>query len=115
MAVLPSRNNEDYSPVLYDDKNHLHGFLGRGQPLPKDYRSGIFTGYQILTPRARAYLKPIVQSVIDGFYVTALKNRLKISVYPFKGRWIDLGTKKQYMAFLKDVEMKKVKLESFTK
>lgn len=113
MAVQASRNNRDYSLVLYDDQKRLHGFLGKGQPIPKNYFSGIFTGYQVLTARARAYLKPIIQSVIDGFYLPALKNRERISVFPFEGRWIDLGTKEQYLAFRKDIEMKKVKLELF--
>jgi len=114
MSVKPSRNNKDYSLVLYDEQNRLHGFLGKGQPIPKNYFSGIFTGYQVLTAKARAYLKTLVQSVIDGFYLPALKDGEKISVFPFTGKWIDLGTKEQYLAFRKDVEMKKVNLEFFT-
>lgn len=115
MAVQPSKNNKDYSLVLYDEQNRLQGFLDKGQPIPKNYSSGIFTGFQILTPRARAYLKPVVQSVIDGFYNPALHDGEKISVFPFSGMWIDLGTKAQYLAFKKDIKSKRVKLESFTK
>lgn len=74
MAVYPSRNNKDYSLVLYDNKNNLCGFLGKNKSIPEEYNGGIFTGYQILTPAARDYLKPLkddqpkIQSIISGFY-----------------------------------------------
>lgn len=113
MAVTPSKNNRDYSLVLYDGQNRLLGFLGKGATIPENCRCGIFIGYQVLTPPARAYLKPQVQSIIDGFYRPALARRDPITVFPFEGEWIDLGTREQYLTFKRDLQSRGIDLNTF--
>ncbi|MFQ5584227.1 MAG: NDP-sugar synthase [Calditrichia bacterium] len=113
MAVMPSRNNRDYSLVVYARENHLRGFLKRNQPIPEDYHSGIFTGFQILTPEARHYLKPEPQSIMSAFYRRAMEEGKDIQIYTFNGVWIDLGTKDQYLAFKNSLENHQVNLAPF--
>ena len=115
MAVLPSHNNRDYSLVLFDEENNLAGFLKKNEAIPPRCQSGIFTGYQILTPQARAYLKPVKQSVISEFYVKALGEGKTIKVYPFNGRWIDVGTKEFYASLVKKIHSGQEDLEAFMK
>ena len=100
MAVLPSKDNRNYSLVLYDDNCRIRGFLRKGEtPLP-DLHTGIFTGYQILSPAARRYLQPVFSSVIDAFYQPAIRNNETVCAYLHTGKWIDLGTREQYLKLL---------------
>ncbi|RMF58458.1 MAG: nucleotidyltransferase family protein [Calditrichaeota bacterium] len=96
MAIYPSTNTRDYTLVVFDNENQLVGFLPRNATLPKGLKSGIFTGYQILTPEARSYLTPHPQSIITAFYQQALKEDLPIKVFPVQGNWIDVGTRELY-------------------
>jgi NDP-sugar pyrophosphorylase family protein len=112
MAVLPSKNNRDYSLVVYDHNNNLKGFLKREQPIPQEFNSGIFTGHHILTPQARKYLKPEFQSVMSELYSPALRDNQKVKIYPFNGEWIDLGTKRQYLDFKNEIQEKEIVLSS---
>lgn len=115
MAVLPSRNNRDYSLALFDAENNLAGFLKKNDAIPSPYQSAIFTGYQILTPQARAYLKPVNQSVIEELYKRALKEGKTVKVYPFSGRWIDVGTKEFYHSLVEKVRSGEEDPEAFMK
>jgi len=100
MAVLPSTDNRNYSLVLFDDEGRIHGFLRKGDAPPANLHTGIFTGYQILSPTARQYLQPAFSSVIEKFYQPAIRNGENICAYRHTGKWIDLGTKEQYLKLL---------------
>ncbi|NOX36347.1 MAG: nucleotidyltransferase family protein [Calditrichaeota bacterium] len=112
MAVFPSRNNRDYRLVIYDDWNRLKGFLPRSRPLPESDLTGIFMGYAILSPAARAYLTPRPQSVIDAFYLPALQNKEPLFVYPFRGQWYDVGDKSSYLNIRQKIQEGQISLET---
>lgn len=103
MAVLPSRDNRNYSLVLYDNEGRIHGFLRKGETPPPGLHSGIFTGYQILSPAARRYLQPVFSSVIDAFYRPAIRNGETVCAYLHTGKWIDLGTREHYLKLMNDL------------
>ena len=113
MAVLPSTNNRDYSLVVYDHENKLWGFLAKDAEIPKPFISGIFTGYHILTPQARGYLQPQQQSIITRFYSKALREGKPIKIFPFHGRWLDVGTEAFYRSVREKVQKGEISLSSF--
>jgi len=113
MAVQPSSNHRDYSLALFDAANSLKNFLGKNEEIPRDVHAGIFTGYQILTPGARAYLKPENQSIITELYRKALGRGERIAVFPFTGRWIDVGEREFYLALLQKIRAGEVDLADF--
>jgi hypothetical protein len=76
MMVIPSINNHDYSLVLFDKEYNLVGFLGKDETIPNDVYPGIFNGYQILSPGARSYLKPVPQSIIRNLLSVNFIRRL---------------------------------------
>jgi NDP-sugar pyrophosphorylase family protein len=115
MAVLPSRNNRDYSLVLYDAENNLIGFLLKNQKIPLGCKTGIFMGFQILNPEARSYLTPEPRSIISAFYLPSLNEEKKIKVFNHPGNWIDLGSKQQYLSFIEEIHQNKIELEQFMK
>lgn len=104
MNVLPSRNNFDYSLVLYDEQQNLQRFLLRRNPFPPRLQSGIFTGHQILSPTARAYLKAENQSIISELYVRGIEENQTVKVFRFDGQWIDIGTSDFYCDFVRRIE-----------
>ncbi len=114
MAVLPSGNNWDYSLVVFDEENNLHGFLAKNEKIPPSLHSGIFIGYQLLTPEARRYLSQTPQSIITEFYSRALQGDKPLKIYPFNGRWIDVGTEAFYLSLRKKIQNGEINLETFT-
>lgn len=115
LAVQPSSNHRDYSLALFDAANSLKGFLGKNEEIPGEVHAGIFTGYQILTPGARAYLKPENQSIISELYRKALGRGERIAVFPFSGRWIDLGEREFYLSLLQKIRSGEVEVTDFIK
>ncbi len=113
LAVQPSANRRDYSLALFDAGNSLKGFLGKNEAIPRDVHAGIFTGYQILTPGARAYLKPENQSIITELYRKAVGRGERIGVFPFTGRWIDVGEREFYLSLLQKIRAGEVDLADF--
>ncbi len=96
MALLPSRDFRNYGLVIYTQQNRIESFQLRNQPIPPGALSGIFTGYQILSPDARSYLVARASSIISSFYLKALYDRQPIAAYLHDGEWVDVGTKPQY-------------------
>lgn len=113
LAVLPSLNVTDYSLVLYDQRQRLKGFHPKKEPLPAGARSGIFTGFQILTPRARDYLAPRNMSIIDALYQKALADGEKVMVYPYSGGWLDIGTAEFYRQIVERLRRGEIKLQEY--
>lgn len=113
MAVLPSRDTENYSLVIYQPEGWVRGFLRKNSPLPPDVHTGIFTGHQILTPEARRYLRPQPQSIIEHLYRPALQQGQPIAAFPFTGTWVDLGTREQYVRFRERLQSGTVDLGEF--
>lgn len=114
MAVLPSENNRDYSLVVYDEENNLRGFLARDEKIPASLHSGIFIGYHLLTPEARRHLSPAPQSIITKFYSRALQDGKPVKIYPFNGKWIDVGTESFYLTLREKIKDGEINLASFT-
>ncbi len=113
MAVLPSGNNRDYSLVVFDGENNLRGFLARNEKIPAALHSGIFIGYHILTPEARTHLSPKPQSIITEFYSRALQEGKPLKIYPFSGKWIDVGTEAFYLSLRKKIQDGEINLATF--
>jgi mannose-1-phosphate guanylyltransferase len=112
MVIKPSKNVRKYTQVYYNSEKVIIAFAtDKIEPVTGD--SGIFTGFQILSPEARSYLKREPSSVIQDFYIPAIKNKQKISAYLHRGSWIDLGTKDRYLKFYKKISTSKFKLEKF--
>ena len=115
LAVYPSQDNQNYSLVTFNEDQVLTGFLKKGETIPGRVKTGIFMGFQILSERARQYLKPYYSSIIEDLYLNALRNGYKISVYIHQGIWYDLGTKQNYKDFLESIERNPGLLEEFYK
>jgi mannose-1-phosphate guanylyltransferase len=115
MAVYPSDDNINYSLVTYDNDQMLTGFLKKGQAAAKGVNTGIFMGFQLLSEKSQHFLKPYYSSIIEDLYLYALRNGYRIPVYLHKGIWYDLGTKQNYMKFLKNIEHNPGLLEKFYK
>ncbi len=113
MSVLPSENNIDYTLVKYTSQNELAGFLDFGEALPENLLTGIYMGYQILSPQARRYLRPEFQSVINRFYKKAIEQQKKINIYPFLGSWIDVGTESFYHSIREQIKHGELDLKKF--
>lgn len=114
MAVFPSQNNKDYSLVLLEDAYNVRGFLGKGQAVPSNLKTGIFTGYQILAPEARAYLHPRFSSVITDFYQPAIQKGQEIGAFLHSGTWIDLGTREQYSEVTEKINSGELRIRDFS-
>ncbi len=113
MAVFPSRNYQDYNLVIFDKAFHHRGFLGKGNPPGEKMQTGIFMGYQILTPQARKYLRPEFSSIITDFYLPALAEEQPLSVYVHRGEWVDLGTGDLYHQVNSRIKKREIALEQF--
>lgn len=113
MAVVPSQKYRQYSLVLFDETGKLHGFSGKNKLPPGDLISGIFTGYQILTPEARRYLRPEFSSVITHFYRPALQQKERINIFLHHGKWFDVGTKERYLRIRNQFENDKLDFQDF--
>ncbi len=113
MALLPSQNHRDYGLVLYDQHQRIQGFLAKGAPIPAQLNTGIFTGFQILTPQARRYLRAEPQSIISEFYRAALSRGEPIHAFLHRGQWIDIGTEEFYGNIKNRVENGDLNLEPF--
>lgn len=113
MVAIPSRNNRDYGLLLFDEKKNLREFMVKKQEIPRRWQSGIFIGYQVLSPEARAYLKSEKQSIISRFYMEALKAGEPLKVMLFHGQWIDIGTEKYYYSFVDKVKSHEIDLKDF--
>ncbi|MFZ0391703.1 MAG: nucleotidyltransferase family protein [Calditrichia bacterium] len=114
MAVKPSTDTARYSLALFNEKNQLRGFLPKGGPIPENLQSGIFTGFQLLSPRARHFLRPVFSSVISDFYELALQQQKPVHVYLHKGIWLDVGTKAQYLHLNEKAETDGLDMPQFT-
>lgn len=113
MHVLPSQNNDDYTLVLFGVQNRLNRILGRHKAIPEELHSGIFTGYQLLTPEARAYLKPVKQSIITNLYLQGVEDGKVINVFPHQTRWLDIGTALFYQHLLAQIKAGELDLGEF--
>ncbi len=110
MAGWSSRNFRDYSLMIYHTSARLTGFLSSGKAPDPSVHTAIFTGYQILTPRARQYLTPEFSSVIEKFYQPAIQKGENIFIYTHPGYWFDLGSKKKYQDFIQSQKEGKLPL-----
>ncbi len=113
MAVVPSRDSKLYSLVHYTAEGELLGFFPRGNTPPPGARTGIFTGFHLLTPAARAYLTPRPESIIQAFYRRALQERQSIFIFQHSGRWVDLGTRELYLAVRRQIRNGDLDLNPF--
>ncbi len=113
MAVYPSRNYQDYNLVIFDEQFRHRGFLGKGNPPTPEMQTGIFMGYQILTPEARQYLQPVFSSIITDFYLPALQKQQPLTVYVHRGEWVDLGTSDLYHQVNHRIRNQELVLENF--
>ncbi len=115
MTMLPSTNSTDYGLLLRNAHFQLQGFLVRNAMMPFGLKTGIFTGHQVLSAHARSYLSAENQSIISAFYIPAIEGGERIFVYPYEGRWLDIGTKSFYLEFVGKIRSGEVNLNDFMK
>jgi len=111
ITVWPSRNYQDYALVRYNKDNQLSGFFLKNSKPETHELTGIFMGYYILTPAARAYLKPVFSSVISDFFQKALRENKRIDIFLHHNIWIDIGTVKNYQYATQLISRGKINLD----
>jgi NDP-sugar pyrophosphorylase family protein len=93
LYTLPTRKN--YTPVFF-----LNDSIRQiGGPACEECSKGVFTGLQILTPVIFEYLPNNPSSIIHHFYQPAIRKGEKIGAFTKIDRWIDIGTKEEYLHF----------------
>jgi len=100
IATMVIRENPDptfYSVVEWDTCSQgivdIRGELGRKTPFS---RAVMFTGIHVIEPTVFDYLLPTRESIIDGFYLPALREYRHVHGHFHDGYWADLGTIEQY-------------------
>jgi len=97
MVVTDSPASEAASAVEWDQTTgriiDIRGELRRHLPTS---RPATFTGIHIVEPTVFEYILPKRESIIDGFYLPALRERRRIHGFLHKGYWADLGTVEHY-------------------
>ena len=81
-----------YAAVEWDhstgDVLDLRGKTGVTTP---DSAGMMFTGVHVLEPVVFDYLRPVKESIVDAFYLPALRDGLRVHGVPFDGYWEDIG------------------------
>lgn len=112
MVVTPSKDNLNYSLIHYSDKMEMLDILPKGSRLPERGFTGIFTGFQVLSPEARKMLKPSFSSVIDEVYRKLLKKKEPVGILEHTGLWLDIGTRERYEDVQRKVEKGTISLKT---
>jgi NDP-sugar pyrophosphorylase family protein len=71
----------------------IRGDIGRRRP---GSRAMMFAGIQIMEPTVFEYILPKRESIIDGFYLPALREHRHVHGYIHEGYWAELGTPESY-------------------
>jgi len=100
IATMVLRKNPDTAtiPIVEWDSNSRHVVDIRSE-LGVKYSYSLplmFTGIHIFGPDVFDYLIPMRESVIDGFYLPAIRENRHIHGYVFDGYWEDIGTLDRY-------------------
>lgn len=97
IATMVLTHNSDvkrYPPVEWNPRSHhvldIRGEIGRRAP---GSQPRVFTGIQVMEPTVFEYVLPKRESIIDAFYLPALREHRHVHGYDFAGFWADLGTK----------------------
>lgn len=100
IATMVLRRNPDPAtiPIVEWDQNSRHVVDIRSEVRAKRSSSFpmMFTGIHIFGPDVFDYLMPMHESVIDGFYLPAIRENRHIHGYVFDGYWVDIGTLDRY-------------------
>lgn len=71
----------------------IRGEVGRRLP---GSRQAMFAGIQVMEPVVFDYILPKRESIIDGFYLPAIREHRRVHGYLHEGYWADLGTPEEY-------------------
>jgi len=100
IATMVLRKNPDPSviPIVEWDSSSRHVVDVRSELGTKSPSSlpMMFTGIHIFGPDVFDYLMPMRESVIDGFYLPAIRENRHVHGYVFDGYWEDIGTIERY-------------------
>ncbi|GAB4168042.1 MAG: hypothetical protein Kow00108_00910 [Calditrichia bacterium] len=97
MILKSYQEQNSYTPV-YHQGNKL---MAIGSSEKSDWGKGVFTGFQILSREIFDYLPDGPSSIISNFYQPALKEGKDLRVLLNVKKWIDVGTKQDYLLFKK--------------
>lgn len=102
VATMVLRYNPDidaFPPVAWDPRSKrvrdVRGALGTGA---RTDVATMFTGIHVMEPDVFGYLTQVRESVIDGFYLPALREGRHIHGRLCDGFWADVGTPERYGA-----------------
>ena len=106
MVVRKDPASKKYGEILLkgegSDQNRITGILGHGRGTD----SYMFTGVHAMSPRVLEYLpENQFSTIIDAFYLPALKNQEPLAGYVYVGRWSDLGKFNSYLETVLDLLM----------
>ena len=71
-------------------------------------RPMMFTGIHVLDPTVFEYVLPMPESIIDAFYLPALRENRHVHGYAFDGYWAELGTEANYRAVCQEIAGRKL-------
>jgi MurNAc alpha-1-phosphate uridylyltransferase len=96
MVLTRNSDIDRYPPVEWNPRSHhvldVRGEIGRRAPRSEPR---MFTGIQVMEPTVFDYVIPRRESIIDAFYLPALREHRHVHGYDFSGFWADLGTKEE--------------------
>jgi len=113
VSTMVLRKNTDPStiPVVEWDPVNRHVLDIRGEIGARTRHScpTMFTGIHVMDPTVFEYIMPRRESIIDGFYLPALRERRHIHGYFHMGYWADLGTLEQYHSVCEELPQQPLK------
>ena len=84
----------------------IRGEIGRKLPAS---RATMFAGIHVMGPAVFEYILPKRESIIDGFYLPALREHRRIHGYFYEGYWADLGTLEKYRRVCEELPRQSLK------
>jgi NDP-sugar pyrophosphorylase family protein len=100
VSTMVLRQNPDpiLTPVVEYEPSSGRVLDLRGQLAAKSgtSRAMMFTGIYVLDPTVFDYVEPTPMSIVDAFYLPALREGRHVHGYSFDGYWADLGSVASY-------------------
>lgn len=103
MALREHPDPSAFSVVEWDESDgrivDIRGTLNISTPTS---RATLYTGVQVLDPVVFDYLHPVRTSIVDSFYLPALRDGQAICGHMTAGYWADIGTPERYDALIRE-------------
>ena len=104
MVLVEREGQSQYAPVVWDSRSkHVKDLRGELGVRTKCSRSLTFAGIHVMEPAVFDYLLKRKESIIDAFYLPALREGRHIHGYLHSGYWADAGTVQDYVRVRRDL------------